>query len=281
MKTLISTLILCWICLGTALGSTTVSGALAVDDTWTASGSPYTLDGDFTIPASVTLTIEPGVEVFLNSRSYDIFVDGTLNASGNSGNEILFKGTTSFGGGSIVIDSGAVSTFNHCVFDSLGVSVLSAYDCAIRAEDGSTLFLSESEFIDNTTDIIADADVLGNISGTNNLEKIQILANSLSGSAFWPSADDDGFNYKLGGDITVAAGDTLTIGDRAQIEFASRNYDIIVNGHLEAVASSVEDSIRFFGASSAGSIYLPDGGSANLEYCMLQNMGVEILSAYD
>jgi hypothetical protein len=38
-----------------------------VSGTWTATNSPYLIDGDITVPAGQTLTIDPGVEVLFQS----------------------------------------------------------------------------------------------------------------------------------------------------------------------------------------------------------------------
>ena len=46
------------------LASTTIPGG-AVSGTWTLSGSPYLIDGDITVLAGQTLTIEPGIEYII------------------------------------------------------------------------------------------------------------------------------------------------------------------------------------------------------------------------
>jgi hypothetical protein len=58
----------------TVAASTTVIGG-DVSGMWTAAGSPYLIDGDITVPAGQTLTIEPGVEVILQS-AYKLVVNG-------------------------------------------------------------------------------------------------------------------------------------------------------------------------------------------------------------
>ena len=40
--------------------STTLPGGIVANQTWTAAGSPYLVQGDITIPAGGQLTIQPG-----------------------------------------------------------------------------------------------------------------------------------------------------------------------------------------------------------------------------
>ncbi len=68
-------------------GTTVYPGA--VSGIWLASGSPYRIEGDITIPAGETLTIEPGVVVSFQNW-YKLTVNGTLLASGTSAEPILF-----------------------------------------------------------------------------------------------------------------------------------------------------------------------------------------------
>jgi parallel beta-helix repeat protein len=68
--------------------ATTVSGALTVDTHWTQSDSPINLNGTLTVGNNATLTIDPGVTV--NLGIYGLYVSGTLNATGDPSNEIIF-----------------------------------------------------------------------------------------------------------------------------------------------------------------------------------------------
>jgi RHS repeat-associated protein len=70
----------------THIGTTTYT----TNTTWTLANSPYILDGNVTVAAAATLTIQPGVVVKLNGQFRSLFVNGTLSAVGTSGSRITF-----------------------------------------------------------------------------------------------------------------------------------------------------------------------------------------------
>ena len=77
------------------------SGFILSNTTWTKANSPYFLTGDVIVPDSVTLTIEPGVNVRFKAKSDDmssgedqnrieIRVSGSLKANGNATDSVYF-----------------------------------------------------------------------------------------------------------------------------------------------------------------------------------------------
>jgi hypothetical protein len=119
-------------------------GTLAVDTTWTAANSPYTVQGTVTVANGVTLTIEPGVELYWNNSSHFLWLNNgaTLAAEGTAANPILFgrNGVGHWGG--IYIASDGQATISHCEIDRGGASssygglradssLVSVSDCAI------------------------------------------------------------------------------------------------------------------------------------------------------
>ncbi len=74
----------------TTLLSTVVSGSIKKDTLWTAAESPYELQGNVTIEAGVTLTIEPGVIVKTSSSSSRLTVLGKVSAVGLPDKPIIF-----------------------------------------------------------------------------------------------------------------------------------------------------------------------------------------------
>jgi len=95
---------LCFVLLGAPLSLHAVvkmSGSLAQDAIWTKAAGPYLVQGDLTIEAGVTLTLEPGVVVYVlptaggekgrhSTASTDIIVKGALEARGTAAAPINF-----------------------------------------------------------------------------------------------------------------------------------------------------------------------------------------------
>ena len=76
-----------------ATAATTVSGAINFDQTWTAAGSPYILDGSVSVASGVTLTVQSGVTVQARSSvalTYELLVNGNLVVSGTTGSPVIF-----------------------------------------------------------------------------------------------------------------------------------------------------------------------------------------------
>ena len=65
------------------------SGIIGSDVTWTKANSPYNLTGPVLVKDGVTLTIESGVNVYLNE--HDLKVNGPLVARGSSTDKIHFE----------------------------------------------------------------------------------------------------------------------------------------------------------------------------------------------
>lgn len=71
-------------------GQNLVADTLTQNTTFYKAQSPYVLRGDLVVPANVTLTIEPGVEVYMAPKS-NLMVNGSLNAIGTAQDTIYFK----------------------------------------------------------------------------------------------------------------------------------------------------------------------------------------------
>jgi hypothetical protein len=71
---------------------TPIQGTLTQDAVWTARGGPYLITGDFTIPAGISLTIQPGTSVFFETGARMV-IRGRLVADGAEDALIRFTRT--------------------------------------------------------------------------------------------------------------------------------------------------------------------------------------------
>jgi len=101
----------------TVFGDTVVPGG-TVSGTWSITGSPYLIQGDITIHAGSTLSIEPGVVVNFHGH-YQIYVNGALEALGTAQDSIVFTAAdTATGWQGIRIDAGIDSThLEYCIIE--------------------------------------------------------------------------------------------------------------------------------------------------------------------
>ena len=187
--TLILSIILFTYC---ALGfaQTNVSGALSSDTTWSLADSPFTVTGNVLVPNGVTLTIEAGVTVRINSEKY-LKVQGSLIAIGTESSKITFtsnesspaKGdwdkiwlasTSTLFDGSDNYVSGTI--FNHCI--------ISYADEGLRLDD-SSFYLVNSELTENNKGINFRK-VISSVIDNNNFN------NNGSGTSTSAGTEDNG-----------------------------------------------------------------------------------------
>ncbi len=140
------------------------AGPLAGDETWTASGSPYVLGGDVTVPAGTTLLIDAGAQVNGPSLGH-LIVEGQLTVLGTANSRVQF-----------VQDAGA-STWGGLQIEGSGSAVLHnasllALDNGVQANTTGSLALFDTTFTTVAGDAIA---ITGNPTGVT-LSNVSILA---------------------------------------------------------------------------------------------------------
>lgn len=86
------------VCLALLLGTLNHSQAAtqingSISGTWTKSASPYVVNGNSTVPAGQTLTIQPGVTVIVG-QGFNITVQGRMLALGTPTERITIRGAT-------------------------------------------------------------------------------------------------------------------------------------------------------------------------------------------
>ena len=145
---------------GLARAQTTVPGGMVVNQTWTAAGSPYTVQGDVTIPSGAYLNVDPGVEVRLattdsigsgiNTSRVEVIVEGTFRVAGTAASPVRFlsAGGTTAGSwyGIRVMSGAAVATLSHA-------EVRHATTGVGNAAPGSVLAIADTLFSTCTTGV--------------------------------------------------------------------------------------------------------------------------------
>ncbi len=265
--------------------NTTLCGHIVANDTLRLSGSPYTISCDVIVDSAVTLVIEAGVEINLAYRDRDIIVYGTLIAEGTPQDSILFTSSYIFGGGSIAFMPGSSgNSLAYTKIDNLSnYNAFNTYDCGVWI-DHAEVSVNNCKFTNNTKDVIADANSVNGFGNNNELYRIWFRGNSLETSSVWPSADPNGFEYVMNGDLTVKAGDSLFIEPGVSVNLNYRDIDLRVYGTLIAEGTA-QDSILFSSSYlyGGGSVALLPGSSGNsLEYVHMNNLSnYTIYNAYD
>lgn len=146
---------------------TSKSGIIPSDETWTKTGSPYNLVGPIAVVEGVTLNVEPGVTINLNS--YYMQVNGTLTAIGSSSDPIHINGGSSYNLLNPMLPSGPAgltfypqslswneqtgsgSTIQNAIFNSTQVEV----DSSLKIADitGAMLIIAGNPLITGNSQI--------------------------------------------------------------------------------------------------------------------------------
>ena len=134
--------------IGVQAGTTKAGGTLAADEVWTAAASPYQLTGSLTIPDNRTLTIEPGVTVYLASGvSITVADGGCLLAEGTETQRIRFASPAGAGTswGSITINGAGDSPETRLAYVSFEGNSKTCITVT-----GGTLYLDHATFLTTT-----------------------------------------------------------------------------------------------------------------------------------
>lgn len=131
---------------------TTISGG-NVEGIWTASGSPYLIQGHILIQNGNTLTIEPGVTVNFQGY-YKLFVNGRILALGSESDTIVFTAENSDLGweGIYLQDTPATndsSIFDFCKIQNGKSTINSPYGAVLDMENYSKIRISNCLITNN------------------------------------------------------------------------------------------------------------------------------------
>ncbi len=262
---------------------TSLSGTLGADATLDITGSPYVVSADFDVPAGINLTIDPGVQIFIDGIFTEFRVYGNLDANGTLGAPIRIQSIEGSGAGSVLFLAGSTGELDHVTFDSLATGGSAFVDAALYLEE--PIAISNCTFQNNNlADVRALASAVSGFAPNNSFENgpILLLPNSLSGTTTWPQASADPVTYRLLSDQTVAAGDSLTIEAGVGVELDGVFTDLSVDGHLHAVGSA-GNRVRFLGTApnGGGSVALRKGSSGAFDYARFEELGISGSSFFD
>jgi hypothetical protein len=245
--------------LGTVSAANNVTGRINQDTTWTKTGSPYTLTGNLLVSTGVTLTIEAGVTVNLNS--YLLMVNGTLQAKGSSSDKIQFNGgtltvTQSSSGWNQQTGSGCV--IENAIFNSATSVTLSGSPkingCAFQ---GNLSMAGNTTFTNNTAD--KQVGISGSPTVTGNTFKSQvgldsgiavpvISYNTISGGLFiYYNAYSPKISHNtITGGLSVDSGQPITIESNeitGEVKISSNNATVSNNNIKGSVTTSASNII--------------------------------------
>lgn len=102
-----------------------------VSGTWSLSGSPYIVQVPITVPAALSLTIQPGVEVrFMAATKLD--VNGKLIAKGTSSSPIVFSANDTIGWSNQSVTTGGWGGIHIFQYQGSGVDSSKMEFCTIK-----------------------------------------------------------------------------------------------------------------------------------------------------
>jgi parallel beta-helix repeat protein len=167
---------------------------------WTTANSPYIVVENVTVPQGELLTIEPGVVVKFDGF-YNIFVEGTLNATGTSSNRITFTSnksnpsTLDWEGIQIYIAGKAYLGFSDISYSGLGVRAIYSSNNIIFNNTFSNNYVSGIYLTSSSHNIIIDNEISNNRDGirvsssslNNTIEDNDIHSNTLAGIRIYAS----------------------------------------------------------------------------------------------
>ncbi len=277
-----------------------LSGTLSKSGRWDYVEIPYLIAEDITIPTDVTLTVDPGQEIFFQKSTADLNVKGTLIAQGTETQPILFTSLTdtseSSWGGILFSASSDQSILEHCQFRFGGSNYYSSsLDSIIRCENSAPTFtrcriensisygmsliqsnsnLNSIHFEANTQSAaymdVHSFPVLTNISAQENkYDMWMILSGTLSKSGQWDYVE---IPYLVAEDITVPTDITLTVNPGQEIFFLKSSANLTIGGTFLAQGTETQpvlfSSLTDTNESSWGGLLFSSGSDESvMEYC--------------
>ncbi|MBI4721681.1 MAG: T9SS type A sorting domain-containing protein [Candidatus Stahlbacteria bacterium] len=225
--------------------TTYVSGVIDTNTVWDTAGSPYIVIGDVTVNSLVTLDIEPGVEVRIDSMK-QIMVKGNLYAIGTAADSILI---THFG----------TAGWHGLRFTS-SASACSLKYCRIEYANNSA--------IDNNGSIYIGYNTISNNSATYD----NGIFNSESAADITNNTISNNFSYREGGGICNYDG-TVTINNNTISNNSADDYGSGI--YNDGIATINNNTISNNSADYGGSIC--NSGTATIKYNTIEDTTASVI----
>ncbi|HEX7432746.1 MAG TPA: Ig-like domain-containing protein [Anaerolineaceae bacterium] len=294
----------------TAPISTAVCGLLPGNATWSLSSSPYDVCGaGYTIPAGLTLTIDPGVTVQFDAITGNkLNVQGALVANGTATQEIILTGVVASPGswgGISAFGSASVPAHVNLTYVTLDYgggsgsygaevyadqAVVSITHSLIRNSAGNGVYISlYAQFDAHATNFVNNAQNAIQLNQpSTDLLMTELLASGngangvvLVGGSVWHGQKRwvyPGIPYIVDAPERTDLGDVLTIDPGNTLQFTTNGW-LYVRGRLNAVGTASEPIIMTSPTKKPGAwggIYI-DGGQhqavAQLDYVTIEYAG--------
>jgi hypothetical protein len=245
-----------------ASAQTAVSGTIGGDTRWTAAASPYLLSGEVAVQGGATLSIDPGVTVYMAAGARLTVQAGTVRAIGTAALPIrvlsdkVRQGQAGAPGDwdQWVFGSGTTNTrLEQMVFEhGKGLAIRGAApvlnDVDIRNQQGAAI----------SVDLAASPSGVGNRASGNALNGIAVPAGDVTGSVRWGLR---GIPYVItAGSVSVGASPSLSGVSPATVE-QGQTVTLTVNGsRLSGLAAASFDrtglALTPFSGGSSSQLFL-------------------------
>ncbi len=256
-------------------------GTLTGNETWNAD-EIHEVTADVIVPATLTLTIEPGAIVKFHSSSDDLVVDGTLNAQGTAAQSIIFTsirddvGEDTNGDGEATLpgpgDWGQIEINGNATLSHTLVRYGGQFFSGSQIEvNGGNLTLTDSTVSESATvgvRMVGSNSTLTNNSYVNNavagasmdlnsnpaISRVTVTGNGINGlqvdggvlsrDLVWDNPD---IVYWMTDDVTVPVGTTLQVDAGQIVKPAHSAVDLIIDGTLN-ISGTISQPVVFTSA---------------------------------
>jgi uncharacterized repeat protein (TIGR01451 family) len=203
----------------------------------------YELDGDLTVPSSVTLDVAPGV-VIMTPLLCELRVQGQLRALGTGAQPIIFTSENNSGASEWdgLIFDGGIGELDHVTVRYGGYNGYGLYAIGANAAlslSNSSLYTNSNYAMGVGAEHLHRVQMWNNTFDGNTRERVLIAGQSVVGDAsLTPQSGLDG--YEIEQDLTISTGVTLSVEPGVRVMVRQGWNELRVRGHLQAVGTEAQ-----------------------------------------